>query len=102
MLLLQLHFSGVEFGGNRDPCKRGISETGKNFLGPEKFFQHPQASGAQSVVCNDDKDNSKKFNPKGGRGLVRMACGRERNGTRTEIRFECNEARTEDLIRGEK
>ena len=31
-----------------------------------------------------------------------MACGRERNGTRAEIRFECNEARTEDLIRGEK
>ena len=31
-----------------------------------------------------------------------MACGRERNETRAEIRFECNEARTEDLIRGEK
>ena len=45
----------VEFGGNRDPCKRGISETGKNFLGPEKFFQHPQASGAQSVAATTTK-----------------------------------------------
>ena len=34
-----------------------------------------------------------------------MACGRERNdsvGTRTEARFEFNEARTADLVRGEK
>ena len=34
-----------------------------------------------------------------------MACGRERNdsiGTRAEIRFEFYEARTEDVIRGEK
>ena len=34
-----------------------------------------------------------------------MACGRKRHdsiGTRAEVRFEFNEARTVDLIRGEK
>ena len=85
--------------GNRTPataCKRGISETGKNFLGPEKFFQHPQASGAQSVAATTTKIIQKSSTPK------EVACGRERNGTRAEIRFECNEAMTEDLIRGEK
>ena len=39
----------------KSACKRGISETGKNFLGPEKFFQHPQASGAQSVAATTTK-----------------------------------------------
>ena len=41
----------------------------------------------------------------GGRGLVRMACGRERIdsiGTRADVRFEFSKAKTAGLVRGEK
>ena len=53
-------------------------------------------------LWQDEPSEKEEEGGRGGRGLVRMACGWERNGTRAEIRFEFNEARNEDLIRGEK